>query len=212
MVIVGAGPVVGAAMVVGVAIALLQALTQVQEMTLDVRAETARRLRRVQPHGLLHRRAIHVFTANRLCAYRARLRRIGARPACARGVVAALRRRGLAQRWRDPRKFDAASSSRNPEEIDCVIDLNDAAPGPARIARGRGHRVRGRHHPRPLPVLPARSGADDRLRPGVFDRAVGADPDGRRSGSRSRWNFRRSRPCCWWRRCCGWRSTFRRPG
>ena len=48
----------------------------------------------------------------------------------------------------------------------------------ARAAFGQRYRLRGRHHARPVPVLPARPGVDDRLRAGVFDRAVRADPDG----------------------------------
>ena len=44
--------------------------------------------------------------------------------------------------------------------------------------RRQGHRLRRRHRPHPLPVLPAGSGDHDRLRPGAFDRAVGAHLDG----------------------------------
>ena len=75
--------------------------------------------------------------------------------------------------------------------------------------RRQGHRLRRRHRPHSLPVLPPRSGGDDRLRPRAVDRAFRAHPDGGACGSRSRSSSRPSRPCSWWRRSCGSRSTFR---
>ena len=56
--------------------------------------------------------------------------------------------------------------------------VRDDDPLGPRKPRRQGHRLRRRHHPDPLPVLPARAGDDDRLRPGVFDRDLGPHPDG----------------------------------
>ncbi len=65
-----------------------------------------------------------------------------------------------------------------------VRDGRTLAPDPssggrARQSRRQGHRLRGRHRADPVPVLPARPGDDDRLRPGDVDRALRPHPDGR---------------------------------
>ena len=44
--------------------------------------------------------------------------------------------------------------------------------------RRQGHRLRRRHRPHSLPLLPPRSRGDDRLRPRAVDRAFRAHPDG----------------------------------
>ena len=86
------------------------------------------------------------------------------------------------------------------------VSTTAGAPGAQR------HRFRHRHRDGALPVLPARSGADDRLRPGAVDRALRPDPDGVAVDPEAAGVLGVSRPSCWSRRCCAWRSTSRRRG
>ena len=154
------GPRGAAAMVVGVAIALLQALTQVQEMTLTFVPKL-----------------VVVFVVFSLTASF-----IGAQFYVFTEMVYAHIEHGYGAFERPRRRQAHASLTR-----DCRLRshaeesraLSRRRPyGQPAAPRRQGHRLRGRHHARPVPVLSARPALHDRLRAGVFDRAVGADPDG----------------------------------